>query len=52
VARRRRNAHAGPTRYVIVMTPRIAALIADMHRPDAAEQAHEIFRRHAPELLA
>ena len=27
-----RNGHAGPTRDVIVMTPRIAALIADMHR--------------------
>jgi mannose-6-phosphate isomerase-like protein (cupin superfamily) len=46
------NADTGLTRYVIVMTPRIAALVEALHRPDASGRADEIFRRHASELLA
>ena len=46
------NADAGLTRYVIVMTPRIAALIEAVHRPEARGRAHELFREHASELLA
>ena len=46
------NAHSGLTRYVIVMTPRIAALVAAVHRPDAAGRLPEVFRAHASELLA
>jgi len=45
------NAHPEPTRYLIVMTPRIAALVDALHEPSAAGRAHEIFREHASELL-
>jgi mannose-6-phosphate isomerase-like protein (cupin superfamily) len=45
------NAGSKPARYVLVMTPRIAALIDELHRPDAAGTWHDVFRRHASELL-
>ena len=45
------NAHLGMTRYLIVMTPRIAALVDAMHQPDARDRAGEVFRAHASELL-
>ena len=45
------NANAGLTRYVIVMTPRIAALVDAVHRPEAHGRVHELFREHASELL-
>lgn len=43
------NAGGGPTRYLIVMTPRIAALVAALHEPDA--NPLELFPRFASELL-
>ena len=45
------NAHAGLTRYVIVMAPRIAALVAAIHRPDGPGRLREVFRAHGSELL-
>ncbi len=45
------NANDGPTRYVIVMTPRIAALVAAVHRPGALDRIHALFREHRSELL-
>jgi mannose-6-phosphate isomerase-like protein (cupin superfamily) len=45
------NAHAEPTRYLVVMTPRIAALVDALHAPGGAGSADEIFRAHASELL-
>jgi hypothetical protein len=45
------NTHAGLTRYLIVMTPQIAALVDALHRPDARARADELFRAHASELL-
>jgi mannose-6-phosphate isomerase-like protein (cupin superfamily) len=45
------NGHAGLTRYVIVMTPRIAALVEAVHRPGARERLADTFREHASELL-
>jgi uncharacterized cupin superfamily protein len=42
----------GPARYVLVMTPQIAALIEELHHPEASGRWHEIFRRHGSELLA
>jgi mannose-6-phosphate isomerase-like protein (cupin superfamily) len=45
------NAHAKPTRYLIVMTPRIAALVDALHEPAAAGRIDEVFREHASELL-
>jgi len=44
------NAGPGPARYVLVMTPRIQALIAALHAPGAGDYA-PIFRQHASELL-
>jgi mannose-6-phosphate isomerase-like protein (cupin superfamily) len=44
------NAGGGPARYVLVMTPRLAALIDELHAPGAGDY-HEIFRRHRSELL-
>jgi mannose-6-phosphate isomerase-like protein (cupin superfamily) len=44
------NAGGGPARYVLVMTARVAALIDELHSPGACDY-HEIFRRHASELL-
>ena len=46
------NAAGGRTRYVIVLTPRIAALVDALHRPEARDRFHELFREHASELLA
>jgi mannose-6-phosphate isomerase-like protein (cupin superfamily) len=46
------NAHAEQTRYLIVMTRRIATLIEALHQPAAAGRAHEVFREYASELLA
>ena len=44
------NADAGPTRYVLVMAPRIHRLIRSLHAPGAGDYA-AIFRAHASELL-
>jgi len=46
------NSGEGETRYVIVMTPRIAALVDAVHRPASRERLHELFREHDSELLA
>jgi mannose-6-phosphate isomerase-like protein (cupin superfamily) len=46
------NAGPGRARYVIVMTPRIAALVAALHEPGAFEDVHALFRRFDSELLA
>ena len=43
------NAGGGRARYLIVMTPRIAALIAALHEPGA--NPREVFPRFASELL-
>ena len=45
------NAADGPTRYVIVMTPRIAALVEAVHRPESRDRFREVFREHDSELL-
>jgi mannose-6-phosphate isomerase-like protein (cupin superfamily) len=45
------NAHAAPTRYLLVMTPRIKALIEALHRGDRTDYA-AVFVEHASELLA
>ena len=45
------NAHAAPTRYLLVMTPRIRRLIEALHAGDGRDYA-TIFREHASELLA
>ena len=37
---------------VIVMTPRIAALVAALHEPGALDDVHALFRRFDSELLA
>jgi uncharacterized RmlC-like cupin family protein len=39
-----------PARYLLVMTPRIRALIAALHEPGASDHA-AIFAAHASELL-
>jgi mannose-6-phosphate isomerase-like protein (cupin superfamily) len=45
------NANPGePARYLLVMTPRIRALVEALHRPGAGDYA-EIFRDHDSELL-
>jgi mannose-6-phosphate isomerase-like protein (cupin superfamily) len=44
------NAHAAPTRYLLVTTPRIHNLIEALHAGDGADQA-AIFEAHASELL-
>jgi mannose-6-phosphate isomerase-like protein (cupin superfamily) len=45
------NARRGePARYLLVMTPRIRALIDAVHAPGASEAA-EVFRAHDSELL-
>jgi Cupin domain len=46
------NAGSGRARYLIVMTPRIAALVAALHEPDALGDVHALFRRFDSELLA
>ena len=45
------NARTGePARYVLVMTPRVRALVAALHEPDARDP-RRIFREHSSELL-
>jgi mannose-6-phosphate isomerase-like protein (cupin superfamily) len=44
------NADPGPTRYVLVMAPRIHRLIQALHAPGAGDYA-AVFRAHASELL-
>ena len=44
------NAQAAPTRYLLVMTPRIKALIDALHGGDRTDYA-AIFQEHASELL-
>jgi mannose-6-phosphate isomerase-like protein (cupin superfamily) len=44
------NAQAAPTRYVLVMTPRIRALIEALHAGDRTDYV-AIFEEHASELL-
>ena len=46
------NAAGGRTRYLIVLTPRIAALIEALHEPGALDDLHSLFRRFDSELLA
>jgi mannose-6-phosphate isomerase-like protein (cupin superfamily) len=46
------NAGTGRARYVIVMTTRIAALVAALHEPGAFDDVHALFRRFDSELLA
>ncbi len=45
------NAGPGTTRYVIVLTPRIAALVAAIHEPGARDDLPGLFRRYDSELL-
>ena len=46
------NARRGePARYLLVMTPKIRALVAALHEPGAADYA-EIFKAHDSELLS
>ena len=46
------NAHKGErTRYLLVMTPRIRALVDALHQPGAGDYA-AIFRAHESELLS
>lgn len=44
------NATAGPTRYVIVMTPRIAALVDALHEPGGFDDPSALFARFDSEL--
>ena len=46
------NAAGGRTRYLIVMTPTIAALVEALHEPRALDDVHALFRRFDSELLA
>ena len=46
------NAAGARTRYLIVMTPRIAALIEALHQPGAFDDLHGLFHRFESELLA
>jgi hypothetical protein len=45
------NAGEVEARYLFVMSPRTAALVAELHA-GTGESYAEIFRRHASELLA
>jgi mannose-6-phosphate isomerase-like protein (cupin superfamily) len=45
------NAAGGRTRYLIVMTPRIAALVAAIHSPGGRDDLPGLFRRFDSELL-
>jgi mannose-6-phosphate isomerase-like protein (cupin superfamily) len=45
------NAGPGEARYVVVMTPRIAALIEALHDPASREDLPALFERHASQLL-
>jgi Cupin domain len=46
------NAGPGRARYVIVMTSRIAALVAALHEPGGFDDVHALFLRFDSELLA
>jgi mannose-6-phosphate isomerase-like protein (cupin superfamily) len=46
------NAGSARTRYLLVMTPRIAGLISALHEPGAFDDLHRVFRRFDSELLA
>jgi mannose-6-phosphate isomerase-like protein (cupin superfamily) len=46
------NAGSGRARYVLVLTPRIAALIDALHEPGAHDDLAGLFRRFDSELLA
>jgi hypothetical protein len=46
------NAAGTRTRYLIVLTPRIAALIEALHAPGAHDDLPALFRRFDSELLA
>jgi uncharacterized cupin superfamily protein len=46
------NAGDSRARYLLVMTPRLAALIAALHEPGAFDDVHGLFRRFDSELLA
>ena len=46
------NAGRGRARYLIVMTPRVAALVAAIHEPGALADPPGLFRRFDSELLA
>jgi mannose-6-phosphate isomerase-like protein (cupin superfamily) len=43
--------HGQPVRYLLVMTPRVRALVQALHEPGAGDY-REIFRAHDSELLA
>jgi mannose-6-phosphate isomerase-like protein (cupin superfamily) len=45
------NAGDGSARYVLVMTPRIAALVDALHEPRARDDLAALFRRYDSELL-
>ena len=45
------NAGGGRARYLIVMTPRIAALVEAIHEPGARDDLPGLFRRFDSELL-
>ena len=45
------NAGPGEVRYLIVMTPRIAALIDALHDPGASDDLPALFERHGSQLL-
>jgi mannose-6-phosphate isomerase-like protein (cupin superfamily) len=45
------NAGAGPARYLLVMTPRIAALIEALHEPGAHEDVDALFHRFDSRLV-
>jgi hypothetical protein len=45
------NAAAAPARYLLVMTPRIQRLIAELHSGER-EDFGRIFREHDSELLS
>ena len=44
------NAHAAPTRYLLIMTPRIHHLIQVLHGGSRTDYA-AVFEEHASELL-
>jgi mannose-6-phosphate isomerase-like protein (cupin superfamily) len=45
------NAAGARTRYLIVMTPKIARLIEALHEPGAFDDLHSLFHRFDSELL-
>jgi mannose-6-phosphate isomerase-like protein (cupin superfamily) len=45
------NARSEPTRYLLVMTPRIRQLVAALHDPDQREPVPAVFRRYESELV-